>query len=1163
MTSAEGSRVILGGRFALPGVPLEAGGHARLYKAYDLELGGPAAVKVFTPVQPVDPRTLRLAWSNELDAYTRLGAHRNLLDLLAYGTSEKEEDGQWIAFEWCGEDLEKHILQAPVTWTTFRTISYEILAGLSSLHSCGYVHRDLKPKNVLIADGAVKLADFGTIRLREVTSLGMTMNQLGTKPYTPPEAGTLNPVPAYDVYSFAVTVLACLSSDFAMVDSEPGQILGRIDLPEDVRSLLARCLADDPDDRPGSASILLAEFMQIERLARPAERATEVGLEVTPGALRSFGEAMSAEASEIGDVFAEFGPRVRVMLDPKEAAGDDLLLLGRAVVAVAAVHSNRPGFLVIKHVWKPRVSQMDRLRKQSVSHVLRWCSALMRPQEAAGFIDDLLRAVRERHAEFLESRASRSEVHDRWERVLNAKFALARDRGKDINYSSFRTEGARVFLSVAADQPDPVLGELRVIRTTSNRFVRAEVESLEDGEVGLYVSEGSVAEIPRRGTLSVDSDRTRSKLLREQAALRRVFEGDAARADLKDILNNPSINPISVPAEIDSFFQPGLDKAKRSALRSILGATAMSVVQGPPGTGKTTLIAEIIAQELAGKPGSRILLASQTHIALDHALSKVMEVSQGASVLRIGTPDQLAQTAEAWTLPAQLAAWKAETQVASSEYLRRHLSATNSTDVGTRELATRFRVVLDRRQRTQVALESRRVELQEVVARRDALREEVDRLLDAVAELESHVSPSGPDSLVSSIRRLVDQVVEVGADLSASDEAIGRLDSLSVEVAELASLSGELNAEADQIATELRVMPALREMPTEESLLAEIDKLLSDDDKRAQAFQTLAEEWVERFRATAEFRLALLFRARIVASTCVALTGSQGADRVVFDLCIVDESSKANPTELMVPLASSRKWVLVGDEKQLPPFVEPELYDNDALDRFDLHRSEVEERLFAELAGSLPQEAVSTLTLQHRMHPSIGALVSRIFYDGRLDSEPRAESALMAKALGGNLVWRNRRKGASERRVGLSYDNRDEAREISEILKLLDDSASSLSMTDVKVAVITGYSAQVRTLQEVIGTSRASLKRLRLRIATIDSFQGQESDICIVSMTRDNRNNEVGFLASPERLNVAISRARDGLVIVGNHELALRARHKAPALAAIARSVPGDRGSRR
>lgn len=652
--------------------------------------------------------------------------------------------------------------------------------------------------------------------------------------------------------------------------------------------------------------------------------------------------------------------------------------------------------------------------------------------------------------------------------------------------------------------------------------------------------------------MSIDSDRTRSKLLREQAALRRVFEGGAVREDLKDILNNPSINPEPSVVSIGTFHQENLDEAKRAALNSVMGATAMSIVQGPPGTGKTTLIAEIIAQQLATYPDSRILLASQTHIALDHALAKVMKVSPGASVLRIGTPDQLAQAAERWTFPAQLANWKAETKVASSEYLRRHLSATNGADVGTRELATRFRVALDRYRKTRSALDARRTELQAVTARRDSIRDEIDLLIDAVGELESMGTEPGTDVLSSTIRDLADRVVEVGAKLANGDG----VDDLVVDVAELTSLASDLEAEVTQVGAQLRELPALAAEGSDDELLAKLDAMLSEDDKRAQEFQGLADEWVERFRPTAEFRLALLFRAKIVASTCVALTGSQGADRVEFDLCIVDEASKANPTELMVPLASSRRWVMVGDDKQLPPFVDPELYEVGVLDRFELERSEVEERLFAELAAALPVSAVSTLTLQHRMHPTIGEVVSRTFYAGKLASVPRAESALMNEAFGANLLWSRRRSASSERRVGLSYDNRDEAREICDLLKVLEQAAGSLSIDGVEVAIITGYSAQVRTIQEVVGASRSSMKHLRVRVATIDSFQGQEASVCIVSMTRDNQRGEVGFLAAPERLNVAISRARDGLIIVGNRKMALGARKRAPELAAIADRVP-------
>jgi Protein kinase domain len=569
MTTADAQRVILDGRFALPAVPLEGGGHARLYKAYDLELEQPAAVKLFEPYRPVDEQTLRLAWSNELDAYTRLGSHRNLLGLLSYGTSAEET--QWIAFEWCGEDLEKFVLKSAVSWELLRPVFYEILSGLAVLHSQNFIHRDLKPKNILVADGAVKIADFGTIRLREVTSLGLTMNQLGTKPYAPPESGTLNPVPAYDIYSFAVLVLACLTKNFEMDESETERVLGSVAVPEDVRSVLAKCLAADPDGRPGSAAVLLAELQQIEKQSRPLAGITEVGLEITPGALGSFCESVAAEQADLSDVIGELSPRVRVMQDTKEDLSADVLLLGRTIVAVAAVHSTRPGFLVIKHVWKPKASHLERLRKQSLTLVIQWSSHLMRPQEASQFIAGLLRSVREKRAEIRDDRAARSEVHDRWERVLSAKFTLARDRGSDIAYTSFRTDGARIFLSIGTDEVMPNLGELRVIRTTSNRLVRAEVESVEDGEMGLYVSEGNVADIPRRGILSVDSDRTRSKLLREQAALRRVFEGGAVRKDLKDILNNPKVNPEPGVANIDSFFQPDLDDAKQAALRAVMG----------------------------------------------------------------------------------------------------------------------------------------------------------------------------------------------------------------------------------------------------------------------------------------------------------------------------------------------------------------------------------------------------------------------------------------------------------------------------------------------------------------------------------------------------------------------------------------------------------------
>ena len=141
------SPVVLDNRFVLPREELHSGGHARLFKAYDNETGAHVAVKLFAPVAHVDPRTLGLSWSNELDVYNRLDPHPNLLQVVGFGTPA---DGvPWIAFEWCGEDLGVVVTREALSWDQLRPIALEILAGLSVLHARGWVHRDLKPGNVL------------------------------------------------------------------------------------------------------------------------------------------------------------------------------------------------------------------------------------------------------------------------------------------------------------------------------------------------------------------------------------------------------------------------------------------------------------------------------------------------------------------------------------------------------------------------------------------------------------------------------------------------------------------------------------------------------------------------------------------------------------------------------------------------------------------------------------------------------------------------------------------------------------------------------------------------------------------------------------------------------------------------------------------------------
>lgn len=1159
MGAVGNSPTVLDNRFVLPRDALVSGAHARLFKAYDNETGAHVAVKMFAPVTHVDPRTLELSWNNELDVYNRLQAHPNLLQVVGFGTPA--DGAPWIAFEWCGEDLGAVATRESFSWERLRPIALEVLAGLSVLHAKGWVHRDLKPGNVLIDGAQVKVADFGTMRYREVTSFGgKTMSQLGTRPYCPPESGTENPVPAYDVYSFAVLVICCLLGDFELSGTTPSVALGGVDVPEPIRLLLARCLSDKEEQRPGSAGVLLAEMEQIAKGEAVARDIPEIGIHLTTNLTQVFRDVTLAETAGFEEFRREFGPRVRIVRDPKSADKRGLLLVGQSLLAAVAVHESRAGSLFVKHVWRPPVAHLERLRKRGVGVMIRWVAVPMRPMDADAAISEVLRSLSELEAANLEQH-SRAEVHDRWERVLDAKFALARERGKDVTYSALRVDGARVYLTTTDRSAEPQLGELRVIRSTTGRFVRGEVEAIEGNAVVFYINEGNPDELPRKGVLSVDAERTVSKLRREQDAIRRIFEGRAVRTDLKDILSDPGVNPLPAKHRVENFVQEHLDDAKRDAVASVLGARGISLVKGPPGTGKTTLIAELVAQQLRINPEARILLASQTHIALDHALSKVTNVTPAASVLRIGSPDQLSSSSEAWTVPSQLKAWRTETEATVAAFVQDHLQSAGVLDVQTRSTATRMRAQVERRTLTEMELVEAETALSAARAEQDIARAAIEKLFSAVSKLDTAPSNTA-DVIARDLARLTDAVEELGVDLEKRSPAFRQLEGLRERVVQLGERLAELREDTQRAVRELRTVSDLADAADEEDMLRRIDESMSADDERVQGLQLLAEEWLERFRPTGEFRVALLFRASVVASTCVALTGSRGAEQVEFDLCIIDEASKATPTELMVPMANARKWVLVGDEKQLPPFLDAALVDADFLAEQGLTRAEVDERLFTELGAGLPTQSVAVLSHQHRMHPAIGKVVSDVFYSGELHSSAREMTPLVQRALGGAVTWRDTGRKESERRSGLSYENRAEARVVAELVGNIDNYAVLLKLEEVEVAVIAGYAAQVRTLQEVLSSTKSKLRVVRVKTATIDSYQGQEADICIVSLTRSNQRGDVGFLGSSERLNVAISRARDGLVIVGNRTMADGSgdRRRSSKLTDVARAIAAAGG---
>lgn len=259
---------------------------------------------------------------------------------------------------------------------------------------------------------------------------------------------------------------------------------------------------------------------------------------------------------------------------------------------------------------------------------------------------------------------------------------------------------------------------------------------------------------------------------------------------------------------------------------------------------------------------------------------------------------------------------------------------------------------------------------------------------------------------------------------------------------------------------------------------------------------------------------------------CATLTGldSQVLRDRKFDLVIIDEASQAIEPACWIPILRAERLVLAGDHFQLPPTVVSQ-----AAARQGLARS-LMERLIGELGSSISYR----LTTQYRMHSAIMGFSSQEFYESSLTADASVAAHLLCDLP--DIVATPLTTSPLEfiDTAGASYDeelepdgesrfNSAEADLVSRRVRALLD--AGLAASDI--AVIAPYAAQVRLLRE-----RLPLEGLE--VDTVDGFQGREKEAVIISLVRSNAQGEVGFLGDTRRMNVALTRARRKLIVIGD-----------------------------
>lgn len=465
------------------------------------------------------------------------------------------------------------------------------------------------------------------------------------------------------------------------------------------------------------------------------------------------------------------------------------------------------------------------------------------------------------------------------------------------------------------------------------------------------------------------------------------------------------------------------EKQLEAVTKSVL-AKDLALIQGPPGTGKTTVIAEIIWQEIRKNPDCRILLTSQTNLAVDNALER-LQGQAGIRPVRIGKPDKLEPEGRRFSLPV-MDSWAQDSK--------------NSDD--------------------------------------NATRIWIDRIVNKISNDPKYSS-------------------------------------------------------------------AISSWKTE----------LETKDKHSRT----------------EFSRLYRSNVNLVAATC-SICGSRdfmesysdmfgGNERtdMFFDVVIMDEASKATPLEMAVPLVLGKKIIVIGDHKQLPPMMDENTIDS-ALEKIGkkdiaekLQKAESQFKRLFEAAAKVRKTIVATLDTQYRMHEQIMNTIKQ-FYQEELAATGGLKCGITETMDIPDLTNKGSRwhgitlnpiiqpsthavwidVHTPETYLSPGYKNEGELKAIDLVLKALQQADGYSEFVnaqqkpeDKEIGIITFYSAQSREI-------RKKYKGKNYRMDVVDRFQGMERNIIIVSTVRSNPKNNIGFAKEIERINVAFSRARRLLIVVGN-----------------------------
>lgn len=950
--------------------------------------------------------------------------------IIKYIDSFEEDNEKYIVME-CFEskDLKEYIKNNNLTQYEKIKIIIKIIEGINYAHEKDVLHRDLKPENIIINQNQeIKIIDFGLSKIIDYiyTLKNETVKEYLSVAYASPEQLLRQDFTIKsDYYSLGLVIY------FIIAQEDPPTIrhdllssINMLDCHEDIKNVVYELTEYDQNNRPNSLSKIIRKLLKCSNELLSIEKKIYLRF------LNHIGRTLY-NLGVVNSITNIDYIRKKIEKDVNSSYfytyKNNFYIVGEILCYKCKKDINYGGLLILDVEYIGDQIEYDKKKAKAVEVPIGW-TVLNEKQSIRSFdstdeiIGVLVNAERENIVKNKREKI-KNDLLDKWDKYLQEEFKLLNTRDKVCEYSSFKLDdtGYNLIVELYPKDVEVNFEQGDYIQLTSKKKEQITIGQYCDasfGKIEISLQSGiNIEDISEKGNIGIDTVKASANFRRFARALNAIKFSNTTNPRLSEIISNPAIVEMNTVCDIDSYYQKILgsnkDMPQTTTVRNALATKDIFMIQGPPGTGKTTVITEIVCQIIKENPKAKVLLASQSHVAVDHAINKIGKYLKKEQIIRIGRTEKISEESQNLIISTQLTNWIRKMHDKTEENLKKYLE-------------NKYLVQSD----------------------------------------------------------IIDKLIKKDTE--------------------------ELCIELDENYNK-------------------INRLI-----------VIIKEWQRRLGKLDEFDEIFADQASLVAATCSGIASRSVLNSVEFDWVIVDEAARATPLELLIPMVKGKKIILVGDHRQLPPIIKTDIPKIKMFER-GIRTSDLEKSLFEELFENISVQAKNVLNVQFRMHPSIGRLIGQVFYKNDdiktgISSNERSHNL---KWWYKSIIWINTYKGKNNREenIGISKQNKYEAEVILKLVEKIQKNYKDIGVSGITIGIITGYNGQKNLLKSLVNPGDlVKWKNIKIIIDNIDAFQGSETDIIIYSVVRNNDENKIGFLYDSRRLNVALSRGKCCLIIVGNRE---------------------------